>query len=214
MAPAQQNTNGSISVIAGATSGNAIQLAQVFNDGGSSNASISIINAQPTFSSGNSMTFNSLGAITTGNTLVASSTIGGGNITSGTISSDGDITIRAGGNIIVGGPITTNLGNRIVTSSGNNTNLSSVTLSQLAGHLGSSQTALDTTAGGNVVVGAIDAHSNTASFNGGNLKIQSSGSINVGNVDVSNNATSGNAGSVNFAANGDVTLLQINAQKN
>ncbi len=72
--------NGKINVIAGATVGLAVQLGDVRNDGGGDGAGISIITAQPTFSSGTSMTFDSHGVATTGNTLVGSATLGGGGV--------------------------------------------------------------------------------------------------------------------------------------
>lgn len=97
------SNNGSISVIAGSKVGAAIVVDDVRNfDGTGNTAGITIVNAQPTFSSGASITFDKTGSITTGNTIVPSSTIAAGTVSTGLMRSRGSVTVTSGGNAVVG----------------------------------------------------------------------------------------------------------------
>lgn len=98
--------NGNVSLIAGATSGQAIQIGAIHNFNGTGIAAGTgatvLANAQPTTSNGSPITFNTQGAITSGNTIVASSTIGGGSVSIGNFETRKLVTIRSGSNATVG----------------------------------------------------------------------------------------------------------------
>jgi len=76
--------NGNISLLAGAVDGVAIRIGSLHSIGGTGTAvgtgDIVAANTQPAFSSGTTMTFATDGSISSGNTLIPSSTIGGGSI--------------------------------------------------------------------------------------------------------------------------------------
>jgi hypothetical protein len=74
--------NGAVTIVAGGI-GNSIQLgSQILSDAGQGNTGdITIVTAQPGFSSGTSMTFGTNGSITSGNKIVASNTISAASIT-------------------------------------------------------------------------------------------------------------------------------------
>lgn len=101
--------NGNVSLIAGATSGQAIQIGAIQASGGTGQAAgtgnIVISNTQPTTSDGLPITFGTDGSVTSGNALVPSTTLGGGSVTAASLSnlnSNQNISITSGATTTVG----------------------------------------------------------------------------------------------------------------
>ncbi|PZM79025.1 MAG: hypothetical protein DKT66_21295 [Candidatus Melainabacteria bacterium] len=114
-------TNGNVTVISGASGGNAVNLGTINNTGGTgtsaNSGNVSIIVADPTIN-GASITFGPNGSVTSGTAIVASNTLFNGNVSYSSISAAGDVTIRTAGRIDGG-----NIGAGLGSSNGRNLTL-------------------------------------------------------------------------------------------
>ncbi|MDZ4835280.1 MAG: hypothetical protein SGJ27_16000 [Candidatus Melainabacteria bacterium] len=101
--------NGSIYIVAGGVGDGAINIgSQILSNSGSNiTGDINIYTAQPSFSSGSEMTFDTTGKVTTGNSIVASGQITAGKITLGSAITTGptNIVVNAGTGILVSSSI-------------------------------------------------------------------------------------------------------------
>lgn len=194
-------TNGNINVIAGKTSATAINLGLVQNTGGSGVGSISVINAQPVLSSGTSIDFNSLGAITSGNTLVASGTLGSGSIQIGAITASGDVDVFGSSIMNIGAVNGLNGGTLTVDTQSvltiGNINGAATTPGKVAGSV--SLTAAT------IATGDIDVHSDQANVTAGRVAIQAQNVI-IGDINAAHTTTTGHAGSIAIATGTSTSL--------
>ncbi|MBX3137903.1 S-layer family protein [Candidatus Obscuribacterales bacterium] len=181
----ENGRNGAINIIAGGN-GTAITIgAAVISSGGTNNnGGVTIATAQPAFSSGTSMTFDTTGAITSGNTIVPSADIN----PSGGIQINQSIT-TVGGDVLIHGGTQVTLSSTVITDGtpgGGTINAGDISIISdsgrvLAQNLLRAQ-ASPTADGGNItvrgheditkltVIGAI-----TAGKNGGDILIENSG---------------------------------------
>lgn len=179
--------NGGVTIVGGGI-GNTIQLgAQILSHAGQGNTgAIIIATAQPTFSTGTTMTFDTAGNITTGNAIVPAATFNAGGIThsSSVTSAAGDITYHAGGSISLQSfvrsdtPIGTTKNAGDITIISDNGTVVSTSLISAIGQA--------TTQGGDITISGNDDVS-TVSLIG----VNSEGGTKAGNVSISNTGIGG-----------------------
>ncbi len=96
------DSNGAVTIIAGAQNTTAITVGEIDTTGGSvATGAVNITTAQPTSSNGANIVFSANGSISSGNSLVAGATISPGAevIFRGDIKSDDSLSVKAGGDI-------------------------------------------------------------------------------------------------------------------
>lgn len=210
--------NGNISVLAGATSGVAINIQDITNSNGTGTpGNVVVSNTQPVSSNGSPITFGTNGSITSGNSLIASNTIGGGTVTVRNIVSRGSSTIVGGSDTNVT-QVQAGIGALIKIQSNGDLLAGSLTSIQNPnGTLRTQLTALgDITiagsvitsggivviAGGDVLSGPNGSQALDASFagNAGNVLVAAGADFTVNPTDVTINGASATGGDVNFLA--------------
>ncbi|MBX3149797.1 S-layer family protein [Candidatus Obscuribacterales bacterium] len=218
--------NGNISVLAGATSGVAINIQDVSNFNGTGTpGNIVVSNTQPVSSNGSPITFGTNGSITSGNSLIPSSTIGGGTVTARNLTTRGSATVVGGGDTSVT-QVQAGIGGLIkLQSNGDLLTGSLISIQNPNGTLRSQLTALgDITiggsvitsggivvvAGGDVLSGPNGSQSLDASFagNAGNVLVAAGANFNVNANDVTINGASATGGDVNFLAGAKIQNLR------
>lgn len=102
--------NGNITIIAGNKTVTAMTLGSISTNNGSGTAAntgvVTISNTQPISSDGKAITFDTTGAITTGNSLIPSNVLAAGSISAGAIKAV-DVRITAGGALVLSGAVDT-----------------------------------------------------------------------------------------------------------
>ena len=182
--------SGSVTIIAGSTNGTPDVLGNIFANGGAAtNGSVGIYAAQPTFSSGTSMSFRANGTISSGNYLTPSTVINSNPITVGNIDTSG---IGGAGANAANGYVPYNGGSAGNITINSNGGISTGNLNAYGGGGGGGDGANSTTAssGGN-------------GGNGGVITLNSQGSINVsGVINTSGGGGGGGGGSNGSVGNG------------
>jgi hypothetical protein len=190
--------NGNISLIAGAQSGTAIFIQDVNNFNGTGTpGNISIVNAQPTSSNGLPITFSTTGSITSGNSLIPSSTLGNGTIQTRRLVTRGSVTIDGGDDTILG-EIQAGLGGLVKINSRGDLQLNNIFAITNPNYTLRTQA---TAAGNMVLTGNIATNGGILLVSGGNMVTGGASA-----AQIQTQADAGNIGNVSLVAGAAFTV--------
>lgn len=191
--------NGGITIVGGGVGGDAVIVgAQIVSDGGTgSSGDITIATAQPAFSSGSSMTFDTFGAILSGNKIVAGSTINasGVQLLSSISASSANINVHSGTEILV----TNSIQSKGLTATASGGNISLVSDAGPVVINGN----MNVSGGANASGGTVTVSTKSDAIGLSVFSINADGGTKGGSISLSNTGTAG------ISTNGNVSAVSL-----